>query len=148
MSIRAMNWAMAARTDGVSAQCVLFVVADTANEHGVSIHADPDYIAARTRQSRATVFRRLKELEAAGALTRLKRFRDDGAPVYEIRLRLDVEVDYDAPPPDDGGTPDVEAESQIETQGGSQIETGTVSQVRLSESHSCDSKSPSKNPEE
>lgn len=110
-----MNWAMGARTDGVSAQCVLFVVADTANEHGVSIHADPDYIAARTRQSRATVFRRLKELEAAGALTRFKRFREDGAPVYEIRLNLAVDIDYDSVPDDDGSAPDVEADSQIET---------------------------------
>jgi hypothetical protein len=141
-----MNWAMGARTDGVSAQCVLFVVADTANEHGVSVHADPDYIAARTRQSRATVFRRLRELEAVGALTRLKRFRDDGAPMYEIKLNLDATIDYDAPP-DDGGTPqDIEAESQIETPPQSQIETPKVSPVRQAESHSCDSKSPSKNP--
>lgn len=148
MSIRAMNWAMGARTDGVSAQCVLFVVADTANEHGVSIHADPDYIAARTRQSRATVFRRLKELEQAGALTRLKRFRDDGAPIYEIRLKLDVEIDYDTPPDDGGATQDIEGESQIETPPQSQIETGKVSPVRQAESQSCDSKSPSKNPED
>jgi DNA-binding Lrp family transcriptional regulator len=148
MSIRAMNWAMAARTDGVSAQCVLYIVADTANEHGVSIHADPDYIATRTRQSRATVFRRLKELEAAGALTRFKRFRDDGAPVYEIRLHLDVDVDYDAVPDDDGSAQDIESESQIETQSGSQPETGKVSPVRQAESHSCDSKSPSKNPKD
>lgn len=143
-----MNWAMGARTDGVSAQCVLFVVADTANEHGVSIHADPDYIAARTRQSRATVFRRLKELEAAGALTRLKRFRDDGAPVYEIRLRLEVSIDYDNVSDDDDDPQYIEGESQFETQGESQIETGKVSPVRQAESQSCDSKSPSKNPEE
>ena len=147
MSIRAMNWAMDARTDGVSAQCVLYVVADTANEHGISIHADPDYIAGRTRQSRATVFRRLKELEAAGALTRLKRFRADGAPVYEIRLHLDRPVDYDTAP-ECHNPQDVEGESQIETQAESQIETGEVSPVRLGESHSCDSKSPSKNPKD
>lgn len=143
-----MNWAMGARTDGVSAQCVLFVVADTANEHGISIHADPDYIAARTRQSRATVFRRLKELEQVGALTRLKRYREDGAPVYEIRLNLDADVDYEAAPADDGQPQDIEPESQIETHGESQPETGKVSPVRQAKSQSCDSKSPSKNPED
>lgn len=147
MSIRAMNWAMGARTDGVSAQCVLFVVADTANEHGVSIHADPDYIAERTRQSRATVFRRLKELEDAGALTRFKRYRDDGAPVYEVRLHLDRSIDY-VSAPNDHGPQDIEPESQIETPPESQSETPKVAPVRQAESHSCDYKSPSKNPKE
>lgn len=148
MSIRAMNWAMGARTDGVSAQCVLFVVADTANEHGVSVHADPDYIAERTRQSRATVFRRLNELENAGALTRFKRYRDDGAPIYEIRLHLDRQIDYTEPQEGGDDPQAVEAKSQIETAPESQIETGKVSPVRQAESHSCDSKSPSKNPKD
>lgn len=147
MSIRAMNWAMHARTDGVSAQCVLFVVADTANEHGVSIHADPDYIADRTRQSRATVFRRLKELEAVGALTRFKHYREDGSAAYEVRLALDAVIDYDVAP-DASDAPDLEAKSQIETPPKSQIETSGISPVRQAESQSCDSSNPSKSPEE
>jgi len=145
MSIKAMNWAMSCRTDGVSAQCVLYIVADTANENGVSIHADPDYISARTRQSRATVFRRLKELEAAGALSRFKKYRPDGAPVYEIRLHMDRHIDYDkAPQIGEGG--EHEPESQIETRTG---ETGEVAPVRQAESQSCDSiENPSKSPED
>lgn len=155
-----MNWAMQQRTDGPSAQIVLYIVADTANENGVSRHADPGYIAERSRQSRATVFRRLDELEKAGALTRFKKVRPDGAPVYEIRLALDREIDYsgahhgqapaDATPEADQAvaevdTPDIEAESQIETL---TAETPPVSPVRQPESHLCDSmKNPSKSPD-
>lgn len=152
MSIRAINWVMQQRTDGPSAQIVLYVVADTANEHGVSLHADPDYIADHTRQSRATVFRRLDELERANALTRIIRHDGDGRRIYEIRLRLDQCVNYTsvADLAGDGvETQDIDGESQIETQRPeSQIETGKVSPVRLGESHCCDSKSPSKNPED
>jgi hypothetical protein len=114
MSIVAMNWAMCCHTDGVSAQAVLYVVADTANDRGISIHADPDYIAEKTRQSRATVFRRFNELEAAGALTRIRRYRADGTSVYEITLHLDREIDYDEPPTEvpDQGEVDEEGEAK------------------------------------
>lgn len=150
MSIAAINWALAQRTDGPSAQIVLFVVADAANERGICRHADPDYIADRSRQSRATVFRRLGELEVAGALSRFKTIGPRGEPIYEIRLHLDRSVDYERtsacaedrsePAPEDRGEV---VESQFETLTG---ETGGVSPVRLGESHSCDSKSPSKSP--
>lgn len=162
MSIAATNWALKQRTDGPSAQIVLFVVADAANERGICRHADPDYLAERTRQSRATVFRRLGELERAGALTRFKLHGPRGEAIYEIRLHLDREIDYARPvadadddvggevsdavardAADEAGAVSGGAESQFETLTG---ETGGVSPVRLAESHSCDSKSPSKSP--
>lgn len=144
-----MNWAMSARTDGVSAQCVLLVVADTANENGISVHADPDYLAERTRQSRATVFRRLRELEAENALVRFKRFDEHGAPIYEIRLNLAATVDYTSAKATADDPQDIGAESQIETPLESQPETPKVSPVRQAESQWCDShKNPSKNPRE
>jgi DNA-binding Lrp family transcriptional regulator len=128
-----MNWAMQdVRCDGPSAQCVLYVIADVANERGVSLYSDPDYIAERTRQSRATVFRRLDELERKGALTRFVRHNSDGRRVYEVRLHLDRSIDYDAI--SDAEHEDSGGESQIETlPSESQIETGG------GESHPCDS---------
>jgi hypothetical protein len=160
VSIKATNWAMhQIRTDGPSAQSVLFVVADVANAEGICRHADPDYIAERTRQSRATVFRRLAELEGFGALLRLSEIAPDGSRRYEIRLMIAVQgIDYDGemvaawrkgqrdddddegptsvPPP--SPTPPI-PESQIETHPESQIETERVAPVRPGESHSCDS---------
>src|SRR4051812_33745602 len=49
MSIAAINWAMEQKTDGPSAQSVLFIIADRASEFGVCRHADPDTIAEKTR---------------------------------------------------------------------------------------------------
>ena len=94
MSIRAANWALNQLTDGPSAQAVLFTIADAANEHGICRHADPDYIAQKSRQSRATVFRRLEELERVGLLSRFVRHLENGSRRYEIRLCLDVAVNY------------------------------------------------------
>lgn len=90
-----MNWAMRQRPDGPSAQIVLFVIADRANERGVCRHADPDDIADISRQSRATVFRRLDELERVGLITRFLRHGERGEREYEIRLNLDAVADYD-----------------------------------------------------
>src|SRR5262245_9024565 len=135
-----MNWAMQqVRTDGPSAQIVLYVIADVANEHGVSLHADPDYLVERTRQSRATVFRRLDELERMGVLTRFTRHNDDGRRRYEIRLNLDRTIDYTS-----AGESEEAAEASQAVEAESQIETAAVeSQVETegSESHPCDSAS-------
>lgn len=153
MSIKALNWAMQqVRADGPSAQAVLFIVADVANAEGVSRHADPDYIAERSRQARATVFRRLAELEHFGALTRLTVVEPDGRRRYEIHLKLGAEIDYDGKSVDawrkgqeseESQAEEHAPESQIETHPQSQIETQGVAPVRLGESHSCDSQ---KNP--
>jgi hypothetical protein len=158
-----MNWAMDQKTDGPSAQSVLFVVADRANEHGVCRHADPDTIALKTRQSRATVFRRLDELERVGLLTRFTKHLDDGRREYEVRLAFERLVNYRVDKErnvriydyaDDECIDVIEMlavdGSQIETQDGSQIETEPVALVRPGESQSCDpqedSDLPSKNP--
>jgi hypothetical protein len=166
MSIVAMNWAMKQRTDSPSAQIVLFTIADRADEHGVCRHADPDTIAEITRQSRATIFRRLEELERAGTLSRFTRHLDDGRRKYEIRLQTTVFVNYrvnkerDIVHLDDdgqtistvpfGGEPqDADAGSQSETHPQSQIATQPVAPVRPDESQSCDPhKTPSKSPED
>ena len=139
MAINVMNWAMhQCRCDGPSAQIVLYVIADTANERGISVHADPQYLVERTRQSRATVFRRLDELEREGAITRYIRRRRNGSQMYEIHCHLNRRIDYGGPDDDCGGESHGET-GQIETQ---------VSPVRLPKSHSCDSKSPSKSPDD
>lgn len=154
-----MNWAMRhVRTDGPSAQIVLYVIADTANERGVSRHADPDYIVEKTRQGRATVFRRLDELERAGALSRVV-VRDPNGNItrYEIRLRLDRQIDYSSVCELDGGchkpiAPECfghdtqSLKSLRETLGPSP--QSQVSPVRPAKSHPCDYESPSKSPDD
>lgn len=160
MSIKALNWVLhEVRTDGPSAQIVLLVVADAADEQGICRHAKPDYIAARSRQAPATVFRRLAELEAFGVLQRFVEMLPDGRRRYEIRLGLDREFEYDgdmvkkwrgADPKaeqSDGESreemqsevaqPTTQPDSQFESQGAdSQIET---LKLRVPDSHSCES---------
>lgn len=168
MSIKAINWAMEQKTDGPSSVSVLWVIADRANEHGICRHADPDTIAEKSRQSRATVFRRLDELERVGLLTRLTRHADDGRREYEVRLAMDRWVNYKVDKdrsihlfqydddtievgiiPAGAAAVHEDVESQSETDHGSQSETHAVSPVRPAESQSCDpQETPSKNPKD
>ncbi len=145
-----MNWALDQRTDGPSAQAVLLVIADSANEHGITFHCNPDYIAEKTRQSRGTVFRRMAELEEVGGLERISHHKEDGRRLYEVRLNFQARLNYKILKDgtiqhltDDGAplVPVDEGECQIETHGGGecQIETQTESTVIHPESHSCNS---------
>lgn len=142
-----MNWALQQRTDGPSAQSVLFVIADSANEHGTTFHCNPEYIAEKTRQSRGTVFRRMAELEEVGGLERFTHHKQDGRRTYEVRLNFDARLNYKIDREgtiihlDDNDNPIEPDESQIDTQGGgeSQIDTQTESPSIHPESHSCNS---------
>src|SRR6266403_1700179 len=93
MSIATMNWALGQRLETHQQQILLYVIADSADPNGVTRHCDPDYMADRARLSRATMFRRLGELEEIGVLTRSKFYSERGSPIYEIRLRLDAQID-------------------------------------------------------
>jgi hypothetical protein len=153
MSVKALNWVMhQVRTDGPSAQAVLFVIADVANAEGIARHTDPEDIATRSRQSRATIFRRLREMEHFGLLTWLAQ----GKQQYEFHLTLDREFDYDrkmveAMRGTQGETlgegssdesPQV-VQSQSETPQNEVVESHSETTSSLKESHSCDStKSP------
>lgn len=88
MSARASAWAHDQRADSPSAQCVLLVLADDADVFGVS-RMSPDDLAERTRQTRATVKRRLRELSAASALTHERHGKGEEPATYETRLCLD-----------------------------------------------------------
>ena len=149
MSVRASNWVMhQVRTDGPSAQGVLFVIADMADPDGIARHTNPEDIATRSRQSRATVFRRLRELEHFGLLTWLAQ----GKQQYEFHLTLGREFDYDRKmveamrgtrdedlgegSPDEGPQT---VESQSETPHNAAVESQSETISNLKESHSCDS---------
>jgi hypothetical protein len=93
MSIAAMNWALSQRLETHQQQILLYVIADSADPSGITRHCDPDYMVDRTRLSRATMFRRLAELEEIGALSRRKYYTESGTPRYEIRLNLEVRID-------------------------------------------------------
>lgn len=154
MSIATMNWALSQRLETHQQQILLYVIADSADPSGVTRHCDPDYMVDRARLSRATMFRRLGELEELGVLSRRKYYTEEGAPRYEIRLNLEARIDLPirsrrAGEDDGGGEHEAEAadnpKSQGETLGEAQShsrETGAVSPVRPAQSHSCDSVSP------
>jgi hypothetical protein len=151
MSIHAMSWALAQCLETAAQQCLLYVIADSADPNGVTRHCDPEYMAEKSRLSRATMFRRLSELEQLDLLSRRKYYTDRGAPRYEICLNLDAKVHVPLKSrrkdDDDDGDGDLSAaetpESHAETlPPKSQPETREVSQVRQTQSHSCDYISP------
>jgi hypothetical protein len=157
MSIAAMNWALSQRLETHQQQILLYVIADSADPSGITRHCDPDYMVDRTRLSRATMFRRLAELEEIGALSRRKYYTESGTPRYEIRLNLEVRIDVPIrtrKSGDDEASADGEddaanrPESQAETLVGPESHSETlvadtkVSPVRLPQSHSCDYISP------
>lgn len=89
MSIAAMNWALSQELETQGQQILLYVIADSCDPTGVTRHCDPEYLAEKSRMSRATMFRRLGEMEHEGVLARRKYFTEGGSPRYEIQLKLD-----------------------------------------------------------
>lgn len=144
-----MNWAMEQATGDPRAQCLLYVIADLANEEGVA-WPGADWMAEKSQQSRATVYRRLEALQAMGLLVTFPRWIDERGKVWnaaapgrrrtspEIRLQFGVFIKQQAPTVDDenpneGPTP----QSQPET-GVSLPETGSSQLVRQGSSHCGD----------
>lgn len=139
-----MNWALRQRLASTQQQILLYVIADSADPTGVTRHCDPSYMEDRARMTRATLFRRLGELEELGLLQRFKFYSERGAPIYEIRLELSALVDNPIkrrkPTEDDAGDDDSETtpESQPET---------LVAETKVAVEHNqnltgCDSISP------
>jgi len=146
MSIRAMNWAMEQATGDPRAQCLLYVIADSANTDGIA-WPSADWMAAKSQQSRATVYRRLEILQAAGLLVTFPRWIDDEGKIWnaaalgrrrtspEIRLQFGVFVKrIDIPQDDDNDREKPSAQSQAET-GVSHDSDGPVSPERQGSSH-------------
>ncbi|CAM5402480.1 hypothetical protein AFEL58S_02057 [Afipia felis] len=151
MSIATMNWALRQRLESPHHQCLLYVIADSADPDGVTKHCASEYLVRHARMSRATVFRKLADLRELGLLQTFSSHGDRGSHIYEIRLNLDKIVDV---PLKSRKTADDDAESHCETHVcgetgvserdsvGLTGETGTVAPVRLGESHSGDCISP------
>ncbi|WP_354132781.1 hypothetical protein [Bradyrhizobium sp. RT9a] len=146
-----MNWALAQELETCQHQALLYVIADSADPNGVTRHCDPDYMASKARLSRATMFRRLSELEDLKVLSRRKYYTEAGTPRYEIKLDLDLRISLPLRSRRKGDEDDPDGEnaeipkSQAETLAGAEShgsETGAVSPVRPAQSHSCDSISP------
>lgn len=99
-----MNWAMEQATGCPWTQCLLYVVADCANPEGIC-WPSADWMADKSQQSRATVYRRLAEMRDMGLLAIFPRFIDDDGKVFyearpgrrqsspEIRLIFSAKVD-------------------------------------------------------
>jgi hypothetical protein len=158
LSIAAMNWALAQELESCQQQVLLYVIGDSADPNGVTRHCDPDYMASKARLSRATMFRRLGELEDLALLSRRKYYTEEGAPRYEIRLNLEAHVSLpirsrksgDDEGGTDGGTepeaaatetPKSQAETLVRPESHASEPT-KVSPVRQAQSHSCDYISP------
>lgn len=149
-----MNWALRQRLESHQQQILLYVIADSADPNGMTRHCDPEYMAEHARMTRATMFRRLGEIEALGLLRRLKFYTERGAPIYEIRLDLALMIDLPIKrrkgPEDDPSDEETDAEhkdgihrpeSQAETLGQSHAETMVATIVSPSaspQSQSCD----------
>lgn len=149
MSIATMNWAFRQRLETHQQQILLYVIADSADPNGVTRHCDPDYLVKHSRLSRATMFRRLAEIEALGVLARRKYYTEAGAPRYEITLNLEVLIDVpirtrragdeDADGEGDAVGPESHAETLApESHAETLVSETKVSPVRLPQSHSCD----------
>lgn len=147
MSIKAMNWALQQATGDPRAQCLLYVIADCASVEGVA-WPSADWLADKSQQSRATVYRRLQALQELGLCTVFPRYIDDSGKMWnepgpgrrrskspEIRLHLDVTVTHTASQDDDddASQPENDPQSQPENGGGVSL-TGETR-----ESHCCDS---------
>ncbi len=160
MSSKALNWVMEhIRTDSGAAQAILLIIADGANADGVAYHLDPERLADRSCQSRATVFRRLYEMRRFGVLS----WPPPVGGRYEFALQMHRTVKYDrkmveamrkeqseeaAAEAEIAARDDPETESQIETQSPPETSESTVetgeSQPETPESHCCDSYTESK----
>jgi hypothetical protein len=150
MSVAAMNWALRQRLASPQQQILLYVIADSADPDGVTRFCNPDYMEKHARMTRATMFRRLGELEDLGLLQRLKFYSDRGAPIYEIRLSFGVLIDlpiYRRKP----GSEEIEEETEVaaeaenarpKSQGETLVEPTKVPCSAGPESHSCDFISP------
>lgn len=88
MSTATMSWALRQELATAVQQGLLYVIADSCDVAGTTRHCTPEYMEIHGRMPRATMFRRLGELEAYGLLTRQKFFTERGEAIYEIRLNL------------------------------------------------------------
>jgi hypothetical protein len=146
-----MNWAMEQATGDPRAQCLLYVIADCASEEGIA-WPGADWMAAKSQQSRATVYRRLESLQATGLLVMFPRWIDDNGKIWnlgapgrrrtspEIRLQFGVFIKQIEPVDDAENEPEtVTPPSQPET-GVSHAGDGQISHVRRGSSHYSDTK--------
>lgn len=149
MSIKAMNWAMEQATGDPRAQCLLYVIADCANEEGVA-WPGADWMATKSQQSRATVYRRLEMLQASGLLVMFPRWIDDAGKIWnaaatgrrrtspEIRLQFGVIIKQIVPQEDAETEPESAPPlSQPET-ALSQPSDSPISLARQGSSHCSD----------
>ncbi len=123
MSWQALNWANEQQTSSTSAQFVLILLANVADVDGFVRFVSADNLAKWSRQSRASVFRRLKDLEEVGLLVREPaQFSRSGGRLVSGQLRLDrtyIAASTEAEP--SGGSSQVETtsdegrSSQVET---------------------------------
>lgn len=88
MSVEAMSWAKEQKTGSPGAKLVLLILADYANEDGVSWPSKQSIVRI-TEQSQRTVTRQLRQLEELGILCTKPRQRGNGSSssnIYELAL--------------------------------------------------------------
>lgn len=83
MSYQAQTWASKCKTDSIGAQFILVVLANYADESG-ECFPSISTLAEQTRQSPATVRRRLRDLEEQGFIERVEQFRSNGTQTVNI----------------------------------------------------------------
>jgi len=88
MSVEARRWAHEQQCGTSSRQFVLHLLAEWADPWGYVRHVNVDYIAAKTVQSRANVFRHFEVFEQHGLLKRYASRNEGGALTYSGQLDL------------------------------------------------------------
>lgn len=141
MSIAAMTWAFTLPLKP-SAKVVLLAIADFADENGVC-WPSLSTLAERATQSRATVQRRVGEMQDLGILTRFERRREDGGRASdELRLNLALTAadlaNFDDARSDDDDNSAGDPPYQIAMGGGSTPDTPPSHSCDGPPSHSCD----------
>lgn len=162
MSTEADEWAYRQETPSPAVQIVLILLARIADQNGNIQFISVEYLFRKARQSKASTFRRLNELEELGLLTRIKKFVNRRA-IISGKLHLERTLrDGDQEPSDPVAealesalvAPDQEPlavdsakpnfgpseendDSQIENR---QSEGSTILNLRVEDSHSSESR--------
>lgn len=166
MSKEAEYWAYRQETPGPALQIVLLLLAAIANENGDIQFISLEYLWPKARQSRASTYRRLNELEELQLLSRYKKFvnrraiisgklhldrvlrdrTEEGADLAQEALESAAYDELGAVPCHDpkranSGKPEETDESQIEKGHPEEASEGSTNlKLRLEESHSSETR--------
>jgi hypothetical protein len=97
MSVQAITWALDFRVRSATEKAILLVLANYANEYGISWPSQPT-VAEQAACNERTVRRTLLEFETRGVLNRFPRWRRNGSRQSDVILLVAFQGREPAPP--------------------------------------------------